>query len=170
MLTLQELQNLSVKMAEGEEPGMLSKGVSKVKELAGKGYDKTVDALKSDTAKTMYGGGAVGALAGIPIGLLVQALRGDSKSKSLRDYLKSGLMGALIGGGAGALGAGGIRGISMTDMGKDFGAKIRGEGNEDLGKRNHLEGEEMWGVGHIEQFLQALRHGMGGGTVNLFKD
>jgi hypothetical protein len=53
-----------------------------------------------------YGAGA-GALAGIPVALLANAIFG--KDKSLRGHLRSALMGAILGGGAGAIGGGGLK-------------------------------------------------------------
>lgn len=52
-------------------------------------------------------GAGAGALAGLPIALLANAVFG--KDKSLRGYLRSALMGSLIGGGTGALGGAGLR-------------------------------------------------------------
>lgn len=53
-----------------------------------------------------YGAGA-GALAGVPIALLANAFFG--KDKSLRGHLRSALMGAILGGGAGAIGGGALK-------------------------------------------------------------
>jgi len=52
-------------------------------------------------------GAAGGALAGVPVALLANALFG--KDKSMRGHLRSALMGSILGGGVGALGAGGLR-------------------------------------------------------------
>lgn len=53
-----------------------------------------------------YGAGA-GALAGVPIALLANAIFG--KDKSVRGHLRSALMGAILGGGAGAVGGGALK-------------------------------------------------------------
>lgn len=52
-------------------------------------------------------GAAGGALAGIPLALLANALFG--KDKSMRGHLRSALMGSILGGGIGALGGGGAK-------------------------------------------------------------
>jgi hypothetical protein len=72
-----------------------------------------MDSLKDYMPSLGYGA-AGGAIAGIPIALLINALTGDSKKKNLRSYLKSGLLGALLGGGLGA--GGGALYKSMTGL------------------------------------------------------
>ena len=82
--------------------------------------DKLKGFGKEYGAATGIGAGA-GAIAGIPIALLAHALMADPKNKGLRDYLKSGLLGALLGGGAGALGGAGLRGYLQSDPNKALG-------------------------------------------------
>jgi len=79
--------------------------------------DKAVDSVKGVGADALalgksYGpgigvGAGAGVLAGLPISVLANAIFG--KDKSLRGYLRSALLGSLIGGGVGALGGGGLR-------------------------------------------------------------
>ena len=64
-------------------------------------------AAGKDYAPSIGYGAAGGALAGIPIALLANALMG--KDKSLRGSLRSALMGSLIGGGLGAAGGAGAK-------------------------------------------------------------
>lgn len=59
-----------------------------------------------DYAAPVGYGAAGGALAGIPIALLANALFG--KDKGLRGSLRAALMGGLVGGGAGAMGGAGV--------------------------------------------------------------
>jgi hypothetical protein len=54
-------------------------------------------------------GAAGGALAGIPVALLAHALLADPKKRTLRDYLKSSLLGSLVGGAAGGIGGLGLK-------------------------------------------------------------
>ena len=64
-------------------------------------------AAGKDYAPSIGYGAAGGAIAGIPIALLANALMG--KDKSLRGSLRSALMGSLIGGGLGAAGGAGAK-------------------------------------------------------------
>lgn len=102
MLNLKQLHQLSTKMANETDPGMLDK-------------------LKP-YGKAMGMGAGAGALAGIPISLLAHALMADDDKRGLRDYLKSGLLGSLIGGGAGAVGGAGLQAYdpSKVDMAGDY--------------------------------------------------
>ena len=68
-------------------------------------------------------GAAGGAAAGLPIGLLAHAIFG--KDKGLRGYLRSALLGTLIGGGAGALGGGALR--YMTDRNPGLRSSLLGQ-------------------------------------------
>lgn len=80
---------------QAEPPTGIMGGVSSAME-AGKDY-----------APAVGYGAAGGALAGIPIALLANAVFG--KDKGLRGSLRAALMGGLVGGGAGALGGGGAK-------------------------------------------------------------
>lgn len=64
---------------------------------------------------TMGIGAAGGAIAGIPTALIAHALFADKKNRGLRDYLKSSLLGALIGGGVGALGGAGYKALGFAE-------------------------------------------------------
>lgn len=93
-------------------------------------------------------GAGAGALAGLPISLLANAVFG--KDKSLRGYLRSALMGSLIGGGVGGLGAGALKyyGESSPERGAKVDAVIdalggyAGQGADllGLGGRNTIMG------------------------------
>lgn len=91
-----------------------------------------------------YGAGA-GALAGVPLALLANAIFG--KDKSLRGHLRSALMGAILGGGAGAVGGGALKylhGSSPEMAGKiDAGVdKFTGLLGKGLGKYDAYQGAE----------------------------
>jgi|LakMenEpi03Aug12_release.lakeMendotaPanAssembly.Ray.scaffolds.fasta_scaffold00026_14 hypothetical protein len=102
-------------MIGGAEPGMMDKAMAMGSDAleAGKRYGPGVG----------IGAGA-GALAGLPVSLLANAVFG--KDKSLRGYLRSALMGSLIGGGLGGLGAGGLQyyGESSPERGAKVDAGI----------------------------------------------
>ena len=70
----------------------------------------TPDSLPSWLTPVGYGAGA-GALAGIPLGLLYRAIFSDDEDKTLSGYLRSALLGGLIGGGVGGLGGAGARAL-----------------------------------------------------------
>lgn len=70
----------------------------------------TPDPLPSWLTPVGYGAGA-GALAGIPLGLLYRAIFSDEEDKNLSGYLRSALLGGLIGGGIGGLGGAGARAL-----------------------------------------------------------
>lgn len=99
----------------GAAPGMMDKAKAMGSDAleAGKRYGPGVG----------IGAGA-GALAGLPISLLANAVFG--KDKSLRGYLRSALMGSLIGGGVGGLGAGALKyyGESSPERGANVDAGI----------------------------------------------
>jgi hypothetical protein len=76
-----------------------------------------MDKLKDYMPSVGMGAGA-GALAGIPVALLVNALTGDSKKKGLRSYLKASLLGALVGGGVGAGGGALYRALTGLNIGE----------------------------------------------------
>lgn len=67
-------------------------------------------------------GAAGGAMAGIPVALLANALFG--KDKSLRGHLRSSLMGAILGGGAGALGGGALRHYTEPSVDHNIGSSV----------------------------------------------
>ena len=75
---------------------------------------ESMDNLKG-YGKAVGMGAAGGAIAGIPIAALVHALSAGEGKHSFRDYLKAMLMGGLIGGGAGGLGAAGLRALAQSD-------------------------------------------------------
>lgn len=75
---------------------------------------ESMDNLKG-YGKAVGFGAAGGAIAGIPIAALVHALSAGEGKHSFRDYLKAMLMGGLIGGGAGGLGAAGLRALAQSD-------------------------------------------------------
>jgi len=109
---------IQYKQAE-EEKGTMGKALDSAKAFGN-------DALE---AGKRYGpgvgiGAGVGVLAGLPISVLANAVFG--KDKSLRGYLRSALMGSLIGGGLGALGGGGLRyyGESSPERGAKVDAVI----------------------------------------------
>jgi hypothetical protein len=105
----------AAKQAQDAEPGMMDKAKAMGSDAleAGKRYGPGVG----------IGAGA-GALAGLPISLLANAVFG--KDKSLRGYLRSALMGSLIGGGVGGLGAGALKyyGESSPERGANVDAGI----------------------------------------------
>lgn len=74
-----------------------------------------MDALRAGQqyAPSIGLGAGAGALAGIPIALLAHGFFG--KDKGLRGYLRSALMGGLIGGGLGAAGGGLTRYLYQTN-------------------------------------------------------
>jgi len=84
---------------------------------ANESYEK-VKGLMKDYAPSVGAGGAAGAIAGIPLGLLMHAMTASKEKRTLRDYLKSGLLGSL---GLGVLGAAGggvgkYYGHDLSDM------------------------------------------------------
>lgn len=109
-----------------------------------KGAD-SMDALRTGQqyAPALGLGAGAGVLAGIPIALLSHGLFG--KDKSLRGYLRSALMGSLIGGGLGAAGGGLARYLYQNNPGakskidaglgsvSDFAAKNLGQLGADYG-------------------------------------
>ena len=79
------------------EKGVMEGAMDSVKDFGNRSL-----AAGKDYAPSVGYGAAGGAIAGIPIALLANALMG--KDKSLRGSLRSALMGSLIGGGVGAAG------------------------------------------------------------------
>jgi hypothetical protein len=108
-----ELFNALRSYKQAEEKGMMGKAMDSVKD-----FGNTSLAAGKDYAPSIGYGAAGGAIAGIPIALLANALMG--KDKSLRGSLRSALMGSLIGGGVGA--AGGATAKALHNNG--FGAKM----------------------------------------------
>lgn len=107
-----------------KQAGVIGDSMEAVKDFGSKSMDsikdfgsKSLDAGK-DYAPSVGYGAAGGAIAGIPIALLANALMG--KDKSLRGSLRSALMGSLIGGGVGA--AGGATAKALHNNG--FGAQM----------------------------------------------
>lgn len=72
-------------------------------------FTDNVKAFGKDYVGAMGYGAGIGALGGIPLALLANALLGGEENQSLRGYLKSALLGALLGGGLGAAGGAGLR-------------------------------------------------------------
>ena len=85
-----------------EEKGTMDKAIDSAKAFG----NNALEAGKRYGPGVGIGAGA-GVLAGLPISVLANAVFG--KDKSLRGYLRSALMGSLVGGGLGALGGGGLR-------------------------------------------------------------
>jgi hypothetical protein len=122
----------------GDDKGFIGKTTDSIKEFGS-------DAL---AAGKRYGpgvgiGAGAGVIAGIPISLLANAVFG--KDKSLRGYLRSALMGSLIGGGVGALGGAGLRyyGESSPERGAQIDAIL-----ESLGGYTN-RGADLLGLGGI---------------------
>ena len=94
-------------------------------------------AAGKDYAPSIGYGAAGGAIAGIPIALLANALMG--KDKSLRGSLRSALMGSLIGGGLGAAGGAGAKAMynngykDQMNSGIDSMSGLAGQGADLLG-------------------------------------
>jgi len=116
------------KQAEGDEaaaaPAAAAPAAAAPAPAAAPGMmDKVKDFGSSYGPGVGIGAGA-GVLAGLPISVLANAIFG--KDKSLRGYLRSALMGSLIGGGLGALGGGGLRyyGESSPERGAKVDAVI----------------------------------------------
>lgn len=97
-----ELFNALRTYKQADEQGMMGKAMDSVKDFGNSSL-----AAGKDYAPSIGYGAAGGALAGIPIALLANALMG--KDKSLRGSLRSALMGSLIGGGLGAAGGAGAK-------------------------------------------------------------
>lgn len=135
MLNYNELKYIATKMANDGltdyEKSLPPEELAQIVAMRGFGPE-TLPAPKPGVFEK-YGpsvgiGAAGGALAGIPVGLLVNALTGGKKKKDLRSYLKSGLLGALLGGGIGALGGAGYKalGFDETNSGMSEGSVAKG--------------------------------------------
>jgi hypothetical protein len=95
----------------------IGKNINRAQEFGVPKEPGFMDKLKDYMPSIGIGAGA-GAIAGIPVALLINALTGDSKKKDLRSYLKASLLGALIGGGVGAGGGALYRGITGLNIGE----------------------------------------------------
>lgn len=95
-------------------------------------------------------GAAGGAIAGIPIALLINALTG--KDKSLRGNLRASLMGALIGGGAGALGGGGLKALFSNN---ESAQGVIRDGLKSVPGGGFIEGLLANGMGEVSPKLPA---------------
>lgn len=117
MLNWNELKTVAVKVAEDAKPGMMDRA----KALGNDALD-----LGKEYGPAMGYGAAGGAIAGIPVALLAHALMAKNENRGLRNYLKSGLLGALLGGGLGAAGGAGLRGFAQSspERGKSVGDAI----------------------------------------------
>lgn len=101
-------------------------------------------AAGKDYAPSIGYGAAGGALAGIPIALLANALMG--KDKSLRGSLRSALMGSLIGGGLGAAGGAGAKAMYNNGYGDKMDAGIDSMSGV-LGRGLGAMGMDVYGQG-----------------------
>lgn len=121
MLTSNELKYIATKMAIAT-PSAAPHPTSDMEN--DKPKPGMMDKLKdfgNEYGSSMGIGAGAGAIAGIPVALLAHALMADKKNKNLRSYLKSALLGALVGGGAGALGGAGLKGYLQSDPNKALG-------------------------------------------------
>jgi hypothetical protein len=137
-----------IQYKQAEEKGTMDKALDSAKAFGN-------DALE---AGKRYGpgvgiGAGAGVLAGLPISVLANAVFG--KDKSLRGYLRSALMGSLVGGGLGALGGGGLRyyGESSPERGANVDAAIDALGGY------AGQGADLLGLGGRNTILGSLADG-----------
>ena len=127
-----ELFNALRNYKQAEEKGMIEGAMDSVKDFGNKSL-----AAGKDYAPSVGYGAAGGAIAGIPIALLANALMG--KDKSLRGNLRSALMGSLIGGGVGAAGGATAKALHNNGFGADMrsGLDTAGDFADDYGAQGY---------------------------------
>lgn len=118
-------------------------------------------AAGKDYAPSIGYGAAGGAIAGIPIALLANALMG--KDKSLRGSLRSALMGSLIGGGLGAAGGAGAKAMYNNGYKDQMNSGIDSM-SEMLGKGLGSIGMDAYG---LSPSLGSRSNDLGGAVKNI---
>lgn len=118
------------------------------------GFMDKLKAFGTDYGGAMGYGAGAGALAGIPLALLANALIGGEENQSIRGYLKSALLGALLGGGLGAAGGAGLRGYLKEEPGvRDALGKALGKSQEKARDTDYIAPEVM-------QYVERLKNPM----------
>ena len=162
---IREHFNQLCKMAEEQKPMVMAKLAS----IPGEGVDPKAPTpaannhtdymqLGKDYAPAIGYGAGAGALAGIPISLLAHAMFG--KERGIRGYLRSALMGSILGGGIGALGGGAGRYLYQNNPGaretmnkginaiSDFSGRHFGEMGKDIGAKFEDKTKNILGGAH----------------------
>ena len=116
------------------------------------GFMDKLKAFGTDYGGAMGYGAGAGALAGIPLALLANALIGGEENQSIRGYLKSALLGALLGGGLGAAGGAGLRGYLKEEPG------VRDALGKALGKSQEKARDTDYIAPEILQYVERLKN------------